>query len=349
MTSLPTSHGQLPRVSVIVPLLDEVDAISLCVDSFGAQDYPLDLVEVLVVDGGSTDGSRERVEEMASTRPWLRLVANPRRRISAAFNEGWKAATGDVICLIGAHSRVGPDYVTRSVRLLTDSHAAGVGGRLNHEGSNPVSRAIGLAMISPFGMASPFRFSTEQRAVDTIGHPAYWRSDMEEIGPFDESLECNEDYEFNFRLRQAGKTLLFDPTIVTSYHPRGSLVDLGKQFFRYGRGKADVLRRHPGSLTARHLIAPAATAMALAVPLLAITRPGRRLAGMGMAAYAALLTAALVNSRPWSNRAQPVVFLAAFPVMHLSWGAGVLWTFAIASPGPGRVGSRRHSGSTSPD
>ena len=181
-----------------------------------------------------------------------------------------------------------------------------------------------MAMMSRFGMASPFRFTNERRMVDTIGHPAYWRSAVEDTGAFDETLERNSDYEFNFRMRRQGHDLLFDPEIVTSYHPRSSLPSLATQFFHYGAGKAAVLRQHPGSVKARHLVPPAMVLFLAASPALARFRWGRRLVSTGALAYATGMTLAAATEQPWREGASLPVFLAAFPVMHVSWGIGLL-------------------------
>lgn len=314
----------LPSVSLVMPMLDEIDWIERAVEALGAQDYSQELLQVLVVDGGSTDGSRELVAELAETRPWLHLVDNPDRRASAAFNRGIEAATGEIICIIGAHAEVGPDFVSASVAALEETGAAGVGGQLLHEGVDPTQQAIGLAMTSRFGMASPFRYSTERCEVDTIGHPAYRREVLEEVGSFDESLERNSDYELNHRIRRAGHTLVLDPSIVTLYRPRPTLGALARQFFDYGRGKANVARTYPDSMQARHYVAPAATLLAGAAPLLALSRPGRRLLGAATLGYAGMLVVAAAMAGLPDDDADLATFLASFPVMHLTWGAGFL-------------------------
>lgn len=319
-----------PEVSIVVPMLNEVVHIEACLQGFERQTYPLDLLEVVVVDGGSTDGSRELVEKLMVDRPWLQLVNNPDRRASSAFNRGIEASRGAVVCLVSAHGAVRPDFVARSVTALRDTGAGGVGGKLEHDGDEPVTRAIGLAMTSPFGMASPFRYANERREVDTIGHPAYWRSVLDEVGPFDESLERNSDYELNHRVRAAGHALVFDPSIVTRYVPRADLRSLARQFWWYGQGKVDVLRRQPGSLKVRHLVAPLATAGLALAPVLAWSGLGRRGMAAAGAAYGGLLVLATLGSRPDRHDANAVTFLAAFPVMHVAWGAG-FWSAVVRS------------------
>jgi succinoglycan biosynthesis protein ExoA len=313
-----------PLVSVVVPMLDELDHIEACLDGFAKQTHPLEALEVLVVDGGSTDGSRELVEQMALDRPWVKLVQNPDRRASAAFNRGVEAASGEVVCLFSAHGVPDPDYVERSVAVLEETGAAGVGGTYRHVGLDPVSQAVGLAMVSPFGMASPHRFARVRREVDTISHPAYRREALLDVGPFDETLERNSDYELNWRLRERSRALVFDPGIGSVYRPRASLAKLARQFWWYGRWKVRVLERHPGSLEPRHLVPPAATLGAGLAPILMLGRAGRRLVGLGLVGYVGVIVAAFAQARPRRAAADPVTFAAAFPVMHGSWGAGFL-------------------------
>lgn len=317
-----------PIVSVVIPMLDERGFIGECIDGFAAQTYPHELLDVIVVDGGSTDGSREIIESRMLQEPWLRIVENPRRKAAAAFNRGIEAAKGEVVCLFSAHGVPDPTYVERSVAVLEETGAAGVGGRYLHIGTDPTSKAIGLAMTSPFGMASRHRFASARQDVDTISHPAYRRDALIAVGQFDESLERNSDYELNFRLRRSGARLVFDPSVSSIYRPRASLRALGRQFWWYGRWKARVARRHPESLRVRHLVAPAFAAGAVASPALLAARSGRRLVALNAAAYLVLLATVVWRGRPREHDANAVVLAAAFPVMHAAWGAGFLTSVA---------------------
>lgn len=213
---------------------DELGHIEACLDAFAAQTHPADRLQVIVVDGGSQDGSRALVDERAAVTPWLEVVDNPLRKAAAAFNCGLRAARGEVFCLFSAHGVPDPEYVARSVAVLAETGATGVGGRYDHRGEDPTSNAIGRAMVSPVGMASPHRYAAERTVVDTISHPAYRLEDLEGVA-FDESLERNSDYDFNWRLRSEGKVLVFDPSVASVYRPRPSLTALGRQFWWYGR------------------------------------------------------------------------------------------------------------------
>ena len=313
-----------PLVSVVVPMLNEERYILACLDRFAAQTYGPDHLDVMVVDGGSTDDSRRLVEEYRVEHPWVRIVENPRSKASAAFNRGVEEAKGEVLILFSAHGEPDPTYIEESVAALRRTGAAGIGGRYLHEGLDPTSSAIGLAMVSPYGMASPHRFRHEAGEVDTISHPAYDIGALRSIDPFDERLERNSDYELNFRMREAGFRLEFAPEVVSVYRPRPSLAALARQFWWYGRWKERVVRRHPGSLQARHLVPPLFVAGLAVAPLVATTRPGRRLVGGAGLAYTGIVAVATASARPREHHADPLVLAACFPTMHVAWGAAFL-------------------------
>jgi len=311
-------------VSVAVAMLNEQEHVLACLRAFERQTWPHELLDVMVVDGGSTDGSRAVVDDFAATRDWVRVIENPKRHSAAAWNVGLRTARGDCFGIFSSHGIPSDDFIERSVEALHDSGASGVGGRYLHRGTDVVSTAIGLAMSSPFGMASPHRSATEPMTVDTISHPIYWTDRVRAVGGFDESLLRNEDYELNWRLRNAGDVLQFDPRISSVYRPRASLTALARQFWWYGRYKALVMRRHPGATKARHLVPPAAALGLLVSPIVASRPQGRKLLGVAAAAYAGLLAAACRATEPAAHHAAPSVVARAFPVMHLSWGFGVL-------------------------
>ncbi len=316
--------GGRPVVSVVIPMLDERGYIEECLDGFERQTYPRDLLDVIVVDGRSRDGSRQVVQARAEASRWLRVIDNPQRRIPAACNLGLEAAKGDVVCFFSSHGVPSPTFVERSVEVLEQSGATGVGGRYLHEGLDPVSRAIGLAMTSAFGMASPHRYAQARREVDTISHPVYRVGSVVQAGGFDERMERNEDYELNWRLRRDGGRLVFDPSILSTYRPRASLVRLGRQFWWYGHWKARVARQHPRSLRARHIVPPVVAAFTCSAPALVMTRRGRTLIALIGSVYGGLLAVAVVRAQPRRAGADPVSLAAAFPVMHLAWGSGFL-------------------------
>ena len=331
-----------PVVTVVIPMYDEAGYIEACLQAFVAQTWPMDLLDVVVVDGGSTDGCRQTVESLAADHPWLRVLDNPARRIPAACNIGLHAAKGDIVCFFSSHGVPSSTYVERTVAVLRETRATGVGGTYDHVGLDRRSSAIGLAMASPFGMASPHRFATGRRDVDTISHPAYWIDPVLAVGGFNEELQRNEDYELNWRLRQAGARLVFDPSIRSTYRPRRSLTALSRQFWHYGWWKARVVGRHHGSFKVRHLVPPAAVVAAAVAPALAVTRRGRVVVGLGAAGYVAVVAAGVAHAHPRRHQASPLAMAVAFPAMHASWGAGFAASATAAAVG--RIRARARSG-----
>ena len=313
-----------PTVTIAIPMLNEAAFIVPCLDAFSAQNWPMEKLDLLVIDGGSADGSQLVVEAYAEKHPWVRLVDNEDGSASAAFNIGMHQANGEVVCLFSSHGVPDADYVRRSVEALHRSGAGGVGGTYRHEGLDPTSQAIGLAMVSPVGMASPHRYATEARDVDTISHPAYWRDAMLEVGGFDQSLMRNSDFEFNFRMREAGHRLHFDPAIGSVYRPRPNLNALFRQFWYYGKWKAKVVEQHPTSLEPRHAVAPAFTLGVMATPVAWRVRPLRPVIAAAYLAYAAVVAVGVRKAKPTEHNASVSTLAAAFPTMHLAWGAGFI-------------------------
>jgi succinoglycan biosynthesis protein ExoA len=280
----------LPLVTVIMPVLNEARFIRHVLDAVLAQDY--DRIEVLVVDGGSTDSTRDQVSGMND--PRVRILDNPGRLQACALNTGIDAAQGHVIVRVDGHTIVAPDYVRQCVHYLNITGADNVGGPLRYFGLTPWGRAIAAAYRSPFGVPSRFTINRGAGYVDTVYLGAWPRAVFERLGRFDERLKVNEDYEFNYRIRAAGGRIYLAPEICSDYYGRQTLGGLWRQFFRYGEGKFAVLVKYPGSARPRHLVAPAFVAALVGGAFLApVFRAVRRLWGILLAIYGA---AALIAS-----------------------------------------------------
>ncbi len=310
-----------PRVSVIVPVLDEAARIGECLDAILASDYPADRLEVLVVDGMSADGTREAVAARVADDARLRLVDNPGRTPAAGMNRGVEASHGEVIVRMDARTRPEPGYVRACVDLLERSGASSVGGPQRATGIGLVGRAAALATTSPYGAGDArFRYSERQEEVDSVYLGAWRRSTLEGAGGFDEGLTVNEDYELNHRLRGAGGRILLSPSIRSTYRIRESLGELAGQYYRYGKGKAGMLRRFPDALRWRQLAPPALVAGLAAsiavlpvVPAVAAVVPGTY---AGATVLASLITG--IRRDRGALPALPIVFAT----VHLAWGFG---------------------------
>lgn len=227
-----------PKVSIIIPCSNEEKHIAKCLDSIIVQDYPKDKLEVLVVDGMSTDGTRGIVKEYTQKYPFIKLLDNPKRVVPSALNMGINEAKGEIIMRMDAHTTYKKKYVSKCVKYLNECNVDNIGGTIiTLPGDTTVlAQSIALALSHPFGVGnSYFRIgSKEPRFVDTVPFGCYKREVFNRIGLFNENLVRNQDIEFNLRLKKAsGKTLLV-PDIVSYYHARSTLGALAKNNFQNG-------------------------------------------------------------------------------------------------------------------
>jgi succinoglycan biosynthesis protein ExoA len=251
--------GLTPFVTIIVPVYNEAAHLADCLASLLAQDYPSACMEILVADGGSTDGSQAIVQEFGRRDARVHLLMNPRRIAAAGLNLGLRAARGDIIVRADGHAILAPDYLRRCVDALLAEDVACVGGPLRGIGQGPIGRAVALAFASPFGAgdsAYHLAHNGRLRAADTVYLGAYSRAWLERVGGYNEELAANEDYELNYRLRREGGRILLVPEIRSQTRVRETLGALARQYAGYGFWKAQMLRRHPASLRVRQIIPP---------------------------------------------------------------------------------------------
>ena len=225
---------KLPTISVIVPCRNEEKFISACLDSIIANDYPKDKIEILVVDGMSTDKTREIIKGYNQKYPFLKILDNLKVITPAAMNVGIKNSKGEIIIKMDAHSLYEKDYISKCVKHLKESGADNVGGVLKAIPSKNslTAKAIAISLSHFFGAGSSyFRTGTDKpKEVDTVAFGCYWKKIFDKIGLFDERMAKIEDLELNFRLRKAGGKIMLFPDIKASYYPSS---DNLKDFLRH--------------------------------------------------------------------------------------------------------------------
>lgn len=319
-----------PRVSLILPCRNEERYLGPCLDSLLATTFPLDRLELLVVDGRSDDGTRDVVARYAARHPWIRLLDNPQRIVPTALNIGIRAARAPVVMRLDAHAFYPPDYIARLVEALEESGADNVGACLRTLPADTSLRArvIAAALAHPFGVGnSYFRIGggDAPRWVETVPFGCWRRSLFERIGYFDEELVRNQDDEFNYRLLKAGGRVLLLPNLETRYVARASHRMLARMLYQYGLFKPLVARKVGRVVTARQL-APPAFVVALAVGAVAavVWRPATMAWGALVAAYGAgALLAAAPAIRPLGVRGA-LMLAGTFPLLHVPYGFGFL-------------------------
>lgn len=335
----PEGEARGPRravaVSVVMPVRNEERAVATALDSVLSQD--IDDMEVLVVDGASDDLTREIVTTIAADDPRVHLLHNPQRSIPEALSVGLREARGEFLARVDGHSRLGSGYLRRAVgHFVHNSDLGAVGGKRVAVAETPRGRAIARALSSPFGVGNSINhYGTEETLTDHASFPVYRTELVRRVGGWDPDLPVNEDVDLDFRLLQEGATILYDPNMSFEWLTPETLRGLGRQYRRYGRGKAAMVRKNgPQAVRPRHLVAPALV-LALVGAGIAAASGRRRVAACLCAPYVGLLTVASLTMARGIEPNDPVERVAlpeALATMHLTWGLGFLEGLAGAKP-----------------
>jgi len=319
-------------VSVIAPCRNERTQVERFVADALAQQLPAGwALELIVADGASDDGTRERLAALAAGEPRLRLVDNPQRIVATGLNRALAAARGEVIVRMDLHTTYAADYVGQCLATLARTGADNVGGPWRAEGRGPWGRAIAAAFQSRWvAGGARSRSLTHDGPVDTVYLGCWPRAGFARWGGFDETLVRNQDDEHNLRIVAGGGCVWQSPTIRSVYQPRESLAAFARQWLQYGYWKPFVMRKHGRAAALRQLL-PGAGVAALAgaaLPALAAlvtpAGPGALplllLAG-GYAAAVATLATAVAARAGWALLPRLLAVIATQP---LAYGAGSL-------------------------
>ncbi len=226
----------IPLISFLVVVRNERGYIERCLNSMLNQTLSPDKYEILVVDGMSSDGSRDivkRISEQHADRS-IQLIDNPKRILSSGWNIGIMAARGEYVIRPDAHGDVPDDFLEKSLTAMNaHPEATAVGGVVDTKGDGFWGETIAAVISSRVGVGgSSFRVGGESGPAPTVVFGLYKRKELIDIGGFDEGIVLNQDNVCHARLTAAGKILYFDPSITSTYRCRNSLVGLWKQMFR---------------------------------------------------------------------------------------------------------------------
>ena len=329
-----------PPVTVVMAVRNEARHLRAAVASALAQDYPGSL-DVVVAVGPSTDDTMRLAAELAHADARVHVVQNPTGTTPAGLNAAIAAAAGEVIVRVDGHSELPDGYVRRAVELLQETGADNVGGIMAAKGETVFEQAVAAAMSSRFGTGDArFHYGGAPGPVDTVYLGVFSRSALDRVGGYDETFLRTQDAELNHRIRATGGLVYFSPDLWVTYRPRGTFGGLARQYFEYGRWRRVMVRRHPGSLRWRQLVAPAT--MVASAGGVGLTATGRRAGLVPPGAYAVGLAAA--SAIVGRNRGWGVTWRlpAVFATMHMAWALGFLTSpRALGKPvtGPRALGT----------
>jgi glycosyltransferase involved in cell wall biosynthesis len=320
----------MKKVSIITPCRNEEKFIARCLDSIVANQDGHEILELIVVDGMSRDRTVEIVKEFSVRYPFIKLLKNPDRVQTFATNIGIRAARGDIVVRMDAHTEYPPDYLSRLVQHMEENGADCVGGMLmTMPGSNTImAKAITEALSHPFGVGNAyFRIgSKEPKLVDTVPFGCYKREVFDKIGYFNEKLNRTDDIEFNLRLKRSGGKIMLFPDVKSFYFARSTLKDLFQQNFWNGFWVLYSLHFAKLPFSLRHLV-PLAFLLGLSGSL-ALSLVSSYFIYLFFTIIGAYLVACLYSSlRIALKKSWKYIFLlpVCFATLHFSYGLGSLW------------------------
>ncbi|MEU9200153.1 glycosyltransferase family 2 protein [Streptomyces sp. NPDC048332] len=316
------SAAQHPAVSVIMPVLNEERHLRNSVRHILEQEYDGEM-EVVIALGPSTDRTDEIAAELVAEDPRVQTVPNPTGRTPAALNAAIKASRHPVVVRVDGHGMLSPNYIATAVRLLEETGAQNVGGIMHAEGENAWEDAVAAAMTSKIGVGNAaFHTGGEAGPAETVFLGVFRREALERADGYNIEFIRAQDWELNFRIREAGGLIWFSPELRVQYRPRPSVRALAKQYKDYGRWRHVVARYHPGSINLRYLAPPTAVvAIAAGLVVGAAVTPWALVVPAG---YVAAIVAGSVPAGKGLSLKARAQIPVALATMHMSWGYGFL-------------------------
>ena len=318
-------------ISIILPIRNEAKYIKKTLGSILCQKNIEQEIEILIVDGMSTDDTRDLIIKYQKGHPNTHLIENPEKIVSTGFNRALNESKGDIIIRVDGHCEIAPDYIQKCLECLEKINADCVGGATEHVASGLVGESIKMAQSSFFGVGGvSFRKNVEKgRYVDTLAFGAYKREVFDQLGGYDEELVRNQDDEFNFRMIQNDMKIWLDPSIKSTYTQRNSFMGLFKQYFQYGFYKVRVMQKRRGIASWRHVV-PGLFVLTLLfglsiflftgnnIPILSLCLPY-----LSFSLFATIFELIKTPSYLISVMILPVTFF----ILHVSYGLGFLMGF----------------------
>lgn len=310
-------------ITILCPTLNEYRHIDKIID-FVTQSAPKEK-ELIIIDGGSTDGTVELIISRMNEYPNIKLLHNPKKYVPFALNQGIKNSTGDPIIRLDAHTEYSPDYINEILNTFASTNADIVGGPMSKLGKSDFQKAVAYCTSSSFGIGDSKIHKNDYSGPSDHVYLGAWRRELfSQIGYFDESLLRNQDDEFHYRAKSMGKVVYLSSRIKSFYFPRENFSSLFKQYFQYGLFKPLVVKKIKSELKLRHLIPAFFALYLLTFPLWFIFK----FLMLPLILY--LILDLLFSLKSFLNMYSIALSIFIFPAIHFGYGLGfILGAFGL--------------------
>lgn len=308
-----------------MPVLNEENYLAAAVQAILDQNYPGGMTIALAI-GPSKDRTHEVAQQLAERDSRILVVPNPTGRTPDGLNAAIAATTQEIVVRVDAHCELSPGYIETAIETLNRTGADNVGGVMAAVGQTPFEESVAAAMRSPLGVgAAAFHTGGQEGRAETVYLGVFRRSALERVGGYDPHFTRAQDWEMNFRIRQTGGTVWFNPALHVTYRPRPTVRKLAKQYFEYGLWRREVMRTHPETTSSKSALRYFAPPIAVVGSLLGLVLGivGQTWAYVLPVTYIAIEVLASLSLLRSAKRGWfyvPVVLLT----MHWSWGTGFI-------------------------
>lgn len=308
--------AKLKNISFVMPVLNEADYLEAAVSAVMKQQTP-GKKEVILALGPSTDKTNQIANDLQKLHPEIVLVENPTGLTSAGLNLAIEKSKYEVVIRVDAHSELSENYALRAVETLNKTGAANVGGMMVAKGNTNFQKAVAFGYNSRYGLGGgSFHVGGQEGPADTVYLGCFRKSVIQDLGLYSPKWVRGQDWELNSRIRQAGETVWFDPTLKAGYYPRKSISALAKQFFKTGLWRGSLTRDSPLESSFKYWIPPLLVVASLFLVPLWIY-----LGAVVVVSFA--ISDLELRSKFW--------LLAVLPTMHFCWGIG-FWFGLVRDP-----------------
>ena len=293
------------------------------------QTYPINKIEIVLVDGKSEDDTLKIMKKFAEDNTNflnVKVCINEKRTQPSGWNVVIKQMTGDILIRIDSHALIPNDFVKKNVECIERGEFVCGGPRTNIIDENTRWKRVLLAAEqSLFGSGiAPYRRDKSIEYVKTVFHAAYHREVIETVGLFNEELLRTEDNEYHYRVRKHGYKICYDHNISSSYQTRNSLKKMIKQKYSNGLWIGKTIWKCPGCISLFHLV-PCVFVLSLIISMFLFLLQTKWIFIFLVLLYMCICFILMISC--WLKDVRnyfQVCLMFIFPILHISYGIGTI-------------------------